>query len=379
MRRRVAALPILMLLATSFTLPARAAETAQEAGAVLEEISGTAMLAEAVPGDGYPEGLVHTVVAGDTLWDLSARYLGSPWRWPELWERNRFLTNPHYIYPGIRVVVFPPAAREYGMAILNPEPPAEAAAEKAVESAAGATEAAPGPGKAAAPVAAVPEVDVVRAGLFLPHRPEGIGNIREGVDSRVAFSESDTVFLSLAKEIPVGQLLGVYRVRGPVDPPSCGSVSGYVKYLVGVLQVVEPKDGKVTAVVRKSFEDLSRADRIDEEIPGYAPIVLKPGGGSLGAIVLAGRGENTEFATGNMVYLDKGSEAGVEVGNLFRVLDGEDDAVWKESRDGGERVPVEVARAVVVRTLPGSSSAYILAGTRSFPAGVTARRGAGTD
>ena len=43
------------------------------------------------------EGIVHTVVAGDTLWDLSAKYLGSPWKWTEIWERNRFLTNPHYI------------------------------------------------------------------------------------------------------------------------------------------------------------------------------------------------------------------------------------------------------------------------------------------
>lgn len=357
MRKWVAALPALVILATSLSLPAIAAE-----------------------GE-YPEGLVHTVVQGDTLWDLSARYLGSPWRWPELWERNRFLTNPHYIYPGIRVVVFPPPAREYVMEIQEPEPGAESAAtEKAVEP---ATESAPEkvsePVMAVERVAAVPELEVVRAGLFLPQRPEGIGNIRGGVDTRVAFSERDKVFLSLIREIPAGQLLGVYRVRGPVDPPSGGSVSGYVKYLVGVLQVVEPEDGKVTAVVRKSFEDLSRTDQIDEEIPGYAPIVLKPGAENLEAVVLAGRGENTEFAIGNVVYLDKGSEAGIEVGNLFRVVDGQDEATWRESRSGEESVPVEVARAVVVRTLPGTSSVYILAGTRSFPAGVTARRGTGPE
>ncbi|MGB3400366.1 MAG: LysM peptidoglycan-binding domain-containing protein, partial [Candidatus Deferrimicrobiaceae bacterium] len=56
---------------------------------------------------GDPEGLVHAVVKGDTLWDLSGKYLGSPWLWPDLWERNRFITNPHYIYPGINVVVYP--------------------------------------------------------------------------------------------------------------------------------------------------------------------------------------------------------------------------------------------------------------------------------
>src|SRR4030065_140275 len=73
-----------------------------------------------------PEGLVHTVVQGDTLWDLSAKYLGSAWLWPELWERNRFLTNPHYIYPGIGVTVFPPPPREYVWEIREPAPAPQA-------------------------------------------------------------------------------------------------------------------------------------------------------------------------------------------------------------------------------------------------------------
>ncbi len=374
MKRRVAVMPMLLILATLLVLPASAVVHAQGAEAAPGEQQGVPANPEGAPDAGYPEGLIHTVVKGDTLWDLSARYLGSPWRWPEMWERNRYLTNPHYIYPGIRIVVFPPPAREYGMEVQPPEPSPEVAAK------AGGPAAGPPEGATAKPpepterIAAVPEIEVVRAGVFLFRPPEGIGHIRDGVDSRVAFSERDRVFLSLTKEIPPGQLLGVYRVRGPVDPPRGSSVSGYVRYLVGVLQVTEPEDGHVTAVVRKSFEDLSRADQIDEEIPGYAPIALKTGGDGLEAVVLTGRGENTEFATGHVVYLDKGAEAGVEVGNLFRILDGSGEATWTESRPGGASVPVEVAKVLIVRTLPGSSSAYVLSGTQSFPAGVKAFR-----
>lgn len=376
MRKWIAALPVLVILAASLFLPAIAAEEAQVPGTASGGLQGAATFSEGSAGVEYPDGLVHDVVKGDTLWDLSAKYLGSPWLWPELWERNRFLTNPHYIYPGIHVTVFPPPPREYVMEILEPEPPA-ASADAGKADAAAAT--LPEPVQAAPRIADVPEIAVVRAGLFLPQRPAGIGNIRTGVDTRVAFSERDKVFLSLTKEIPAGQLLGVYRVRGPVAPPSGSSVSGYVKYLVGVLQVVEPEDGEVTAVVRKSFEELSRDDQIDEEIPGYAPIVLKPGGEGLEAFVVAGQLEQTEFATGNVVYLDKGSNDGIEVGNFFRVLGGQDEATWGQSRSGEGPVPVEVANVVVVRTLPGSSSAYILGGTQSFPTGVTARRGAGKD
>jgi len=44
---------------------------------------------------------VHVVKRGDTLWDLSNTYLGSPWIWQRIYERNRSLIkNPHWIYPG---------------------------------------------------------------------------------------------------------------------------------------------------------------------------------------------------------------------------------------------------------------------------------------
>jgi hypothetical protein len=48
----------------------------------------------------------HVVVKGDTLWDISGKFLEHPWCWPQVWGMNKEeIKNPHWIYPG-QIVYF---------------------------------------------------------------------------------------------------------------------------------------------------------------------------------------------------------------------------------------------------------------------------------
>ena len=55
--------------------------------------------AAGVTPDGQ-KGRLHVVVKGDTLWDITAYYIGTPWIWPSIWKENQDVENPHLIYPG---------------------------------------------------------------------------------------------------------------------------------------------------------------------------------------------------------------------------------------------------------------------------------------
>ncbi|MEW6719070.1 MAG: LysM domain-containing protein [Thermodesulfobacteriota bacterium] len=325
---------------------------------------------EAIP----PNGIVHTVVEGDTLWDLSAKYLGTPWKWTEIWERNRFLSNPHYIYPGIRIVIVPSGPRE--AALLVEPPPAAPPAPAEPPSAPAPT---PAPEPAPAPVAVEKFLDIqpetfVGAGEFLREKPRGIGRILGGREPKMGFAQNDTIYLSMDKEVSKGQLLGVYRIRGPIGVSGRNVRSGYVKYLIGILQVGPVEDGRLTARVRKSFEDLTREDMVSDEIPSFARVKIVPGDEGLQTTILTGRLLNEEMATGDFVFFDGGADSGMAVGNVFRVLAPTGIATGTPMAGRGD-VKSEVARAVVIRVGGEFSTAYVVDSTQSFMAGVLATRG----
>lgn len=104
MRGIISVVPLIFGLALSLT-SVRAEDAASPAPAE----GGTAAVAPAGAGEPLLQNPVpdrYVVRPGDTLWDISARFLRNPWRWPEVWGMNKdAIDNPHLIYPGDIVIL----------------------------------------------------------------------------------------------------------------------------------------------------------------------------------------------------------------------------------------------------------------------------------
>jgi hypothetical protein len=265
-------------------------------------------------------GTVHTVEKGDTLWDLSSKYLGSPWYWPKVWSYNPQIANPHWIYPGNQVRFYSGNGEET---------PARA------EQVTGGDEDELQAGEVIAnddevqvvrlPVEVKTKEIVLKDGFVTPREIEAAGTLVGSYAESEMLSPYDVVYLDFKDKsaVQVGASYLVYRTVGEIHHPRSGKFLGYQTQILGTVKVNRTSEPKVRAVLDRALDEVRRGDRIGparERL--YETVAPIPNAVSLSNLTVVAQLVPSLTMAGEQVrvLVDAGSAQGVQVGNVFTVI-----------------------------------------------------------
>ena len=371
------------------------------------------------PVPGTPDE--YTIVKGDTLWDLSQKFLSNPWYWPKIWSLNPSIENPHWIYPGNKLRIVPGDGGAQAPAQVQAEEPGiDAEALNAPE------ETPPGASwETSVTTSDTPDLEVVKknsretraalnsvsvsgklafspppvlsvrtSGLVTPEEMRDAGTLEASFEEKQMLSTYDTGYARFRHDVParVGDKLLIFRPEGPIVHPISNRTLARQTKTVGVVRVISIQGTQATVQIERTFEEVERGDLVRPWIAQEKRIAPRANGADVvGRIVQNVNPGLTTYGEYQEVFIDRGVEDGVEEGNTFAVLrqgDGLNNAFVTKSYTGGKQgaraakvaVPEEsVGLLLVVDARDHLSTAVVIKSIRELQAGdLVEMRGSGS-
>jgi len=339
----------------------------------------------AMDPDGH-QGRIHIVAEGDTLWDIAAAYLRTPWVWPSIWQDNQEIENPHRIYPGDHVWISDTSMRkvsprEAAEMIAAQAQVAEHVASKELDEPLPVLEGlasmeqpspAPLPTFVASETLSIPGVDTWS--FVNEDQLEAATSIVASRSPRIWLLEGDQVALGLGEgETEIGARYDVFRDAVPVRDPEIGRIVGYHVTMLGWLEVTDVHGDSATAIIRESPIEMHRGDRLLDRVEVPVEFALIAGPPDLEGNIIFAPMSRTQMTQLDYVYINRGAVHGVEVGARVEVFDS-GSIVPDHVRGTRVRTPDHrVADLVIVTTQPTTAVGFIVHSERELNIGDTVR------
>ena len=298
----------------------------------------------------HETGYYYTVKKGDTLWDISTQFFGTPWYWPDLWQKNSQLPNPHWIYPGDRLHLY----MKDGVVYVEKIEP-----------------------KANAPVALVKKPQVSYSGI------DAVGFIRKpavapyGVifkvkDNKEMISVGDLVYIKPAEKnsLTQGSRFTVFRTFDPIsDPDDNKNILGVQHLLLGVVEITEQEDAYVIGKVVKNY----RTIRINDKLMPYesrpADIPLTESSKGLDGSIIGTEDQNNLIGDNTIAFIDKGEKDGVSVGQIYYVYNQSAQKISSKDKKPVQLAPVDIGSLLVIHTEEAASTVLVKTSDREMHPG----------
>lgn len=294
------------------------------------------------------EPIIYTVKQGDTLWDISQRFIKDPYYWPNLWSHNPAIGNPHLIYPGQKLRIY-----DGRIEII---PVGEEIAEKPADD----------PGAA---VMTPEEIQLVStfggANSFISSTEvETLGTLVDTVDNRVLISIDDTVFLDMKDldSVRPGDIYELVTLGSQLTHPVSNLPIGYQTFQLGTVEITETTPSVAVARVKSAQREIKRGSKLRpyREVPNRIPRLQADV--LLEGYIVANDVGKLALGQWEVILIDIGEDSGLQVGHeldLYRKRELTEKAQKAKNLvlpdiDLGEAIVLEVragfAEALITRT-----------------------------
>lgn len=289
----------------------------------------------------------HTVVKGDTLWDISMKYLKTPWKWPLVWANNQDITNPHLIYPGDLVVI----TNDGGKTIIKIIPSPERGGTESKMTIYTPDEAAAVKGKS---IWVSPQFSTY---IYSPNILSGSGTIVKKIEGGDLVSQNDHIVLKTTSELKPNQAITI--VSKIQDINNGDHPGGYLYKAVATAVVEDVQSDIVKARVSYSLQEAKVGGVIFDDLASVKPLMLSVSEPTLNAParVMDFYGGVSGSSTNDLVFIDAGKNQGVGIGSILNIakttkFEGDDKklAVFNES----------IGLVLVLQTLENTSMGLLV-------------------
>jgi hypothetical protein len=274
----------------------------------------------------------YTVQKGDTLWDISAKFLTDPWYWPEIWYINPQVANPHLIYPGDVLALTwvdgqPRVVLQSGGAVrLSPRvrenPLSEAITSIPYERIAAFTS---------------------RPDVLAKEQVKAAPYVVRGRDQRLVSAQGNDIYVRRFKDSGARGRYNIFNVADELKDPDTGDVLGYQAKFTGQADFRQAGDPATLFLVNSARETtegdvlLPDAASVNMDFIPHAPATAIDGT----IISVSNNDQKTVTGEYDVVVINRGSSQGIKPGHVL--------AIWQTGEEVRDKSDNAVSRNV---TLP---------------------------
>lgn len=302
----------------------------------------------------------YIVKKGDTLWDISGKYLDAPHRWREIWATNKHVKNPHLIYPNDVLIL----CIIKGQTLVGVDTGEGCAGiEKQISGDA--------PTQVSIPSEShVPTIPLANIRQWLdnsiivaPQDFENTPYVLASKNGNLITAAGDKIY---AKGTPLiaGQRYGVYRQGEPYINPVDNTIIGLEVTQVAS-GVVSSVSGNISSIeINEVYgSEIREGDRVFIEVDAPIPNIFYPAPAevSRGGLIVRVMGSIGSAAKDSVVAINLGANDGARAGQILDVY--KKGALVRDIRDNNTpvRLPSELAgQLMIFKSFNNLSYAYVL-------------------